>query len=91
MISGFLIIILWKWVVNGSSIAHPALWDGVISGIVFIVWGCTGILWMYRKEIPSKELYPINGKIATIIGGIVTIGFCGYGIYLIISSLITWL
>ena len=89
--AGFLILsigALLKKIGTGSKLELFA--EGIIVVTAFFIWGCTGIVWIVRREAPQGII--LRGKPAVILGLILVISSWGislYGLYLVIMRLIS--
>jgi hypothetical protein len=60
--------------------------EGVLLVLGFFLWGCTGLVWMVRKEAP--QIVPVKGKPALVMGLMLVIftwSIALYGIFVTVS------
>jgi hypothetical protein len=85
-ISGFLILYVWvllkEHVFNNSL---SLLFDGYILALAFFIWGCLGLFWAYRRQVP--QVITVKGKPAYIIGMVTMIGCWSIALYSLIIGI----
>lgn len=87
--SGYLVMYLGV-IINerGSDTELEYFFERMFFILGLIIWGCTGLVWMIRKEAP--QAIPVKGRLAVILGislFISTWSMAVYGIFLIFFSI----
>ena len=66
-LSGFLILYIWSllrdYVFTGEVYAFLG---GYVVTLAFFIWGCLGLFWAYRRQVP--QIVTVKGKPALMIG-----------------------
>lgn len=82
-ISGFLILYLWSLLKEYVFISETYRFlDGYVVALGFFIWGCLGLFWAYRRQVP--QIVMVKGKPAYIIGMFMMIGCWSLVIYSLI-------
>ena len=59
-LSGFLILYI------SSLLRDYVFLGGYVGALAFFIWGCLGLFWAYRRQVP--QIVTVKGKPAFIIG-----------------------